>query len=367
MTTRRGSGHTLAGRAEVLIVGAGLVGLAAALAIARRGMSVMMLSRRLPGEASPAAAGLIAPGIAPLARAAQGFARAARDAYPRFLEELRDGGGDSVPHAFEGILELTREAGDAEASRAAGLADARWLNASEIARLEPNVTNVNGAILHERDGWVDNAALLAALDRRAHEMDRLTIIDALADELALDGPHPTVIAATGERYEGETVVLATGAWTPWLRGLPSAIPVEPVRGQMVSLGGRALRLPVVAEHIYLTPRPAEIHVGSTLERVGLEVGTTPEVLHAFRRDASALVPVLAHAPLLRAWSGLRPMTPDLLPIIGRHPADPRLVLACGHSRNGILLAPLTGECVARLVSGVEPAWDLSPFSLGRFQ
>jgi glycine oxidase len=367
VTTRGASRHALAGRAEVLILGAGLVGLATALAVARRRPSVMMLSRRLPGEASPAAAGLIAPGIAPLGSAAQRFARAARDAYADFLEELRESGAPSVPHAFDGILELPRDASDAARRRAAMAPDERWLDPHDLARVEPNVTTVNGAVLHERDGWVDSAALLRALERRARGTPGLTIVDALAEEISLEGAHPVVTAATGERYACDTLVVATGAWTPWLRGLPSVVPVEPVRGQMLALAGRALRLPVVAEHVYLTPRPTETHAGSTLERVGLEVGTTPEALERFHRDASALVPALAGAPVLRAWSGLRPMTPDLLPIIGHHPGDARLVLACGHSRNGILLAPLTGECVASLVLGEEPAWDLSPFSLRRFQ
>ncbi len=366
VTNRRGTGHTLAGRADVLVLGAGLVGLASALAIARRGVTVMMLSRRLPGEASPAAAGLIAPGIAPLGPQAQSFARAARDGYPAFLEELRDAGGPAVPYAFDGVLEIPHDAEGVERRQAAPAAGERWLDRAELARVEPAVTNVAGAVLHERDGWVDNAALLRALEQRARATKRLTIVDALADELSLDGPHPVVTTAGGERYAGDRVVIATGAWTAWLRGLPSAIPVEPVRGQMLALAGRRLRLPIVAEHVYLTPRPTETHVGSTLERVGLQVGTSPDVLDAFRRDASALVPALSDAPVLRAWSGLRPMTSDLLPIIGHHPADPRLVLACGHSRNGILLAPLTGECVAGLVSGVEPAWDLSPFNLRRF-
>lgn len=325
-----------------------------------------MLSRRLPGEASPAAAGILAPGVAPLGGAAEQLARVARDGYTTFLDAIHEESGIRVPHALEGVLEVVADDAAADQrQRALGVGE-RWLSPRELMSLEPGVTNVAGAVFHERDGWVDNAALLAALEAIARAREGITIVEALADELSLSGAAPAVTTARGERFEGDIVVLAAGAWSPWLRGLPGALPVEPVRGQMLALTGRHIRHPIVAEHIYLTPRVTETLAGSTLERVGLEVGTTPEVLEGFRRAASVLVPSLAGAPPARAWSGLRPMSPDLVPLVGPHPADGRLLVACGHSRNGVLLAPLTGECVARLACGEEPEWDITPFSLQRF-
>jgi glycine/D-amino acid oxidase-like deaminating enzyme len=137
-------------------------------------------------------------------------------------------------------------------------------------------------------------------------------------------------------------------------------------GRWLALESRAVRHVIFSEEVYLVPRADELLVGSTMERVGLAVETTPEALDALRERAVALCPALAGARVTRSWSGLRPVTPDLQPIIGADPSDQRVILACGHSRNGILLAPLTGQWVAEQLLGREPTADLTPFSLGRF-
>jgi glycine oxidase len=103
-----------------------------------------------------------------------------------------------------------------------------------------------------------------------------------------------------------------------------------------------------------------------MEHVGFDTGVTGETATRLAAAASEMAPAFAHARTLDHWSGLRPITPDFLPIIGRDPEHPALIYACGHSRNGILLAPLTGECVADIVTGSEPPLDISPFSVTRF-
>jgi glycine oxidase len=103
-----------------------------------------------------------------------------------------------------------------------------------------------------------------------------------------------------------------------------------------------------------------------MERAGFDASTTPDALEGLRRAAVDILPPLTDSSVVRSWSGLRPATPDLLPIIDADPGHPSLIYACGHSRNGILLAPLTGECVAALALDEEPAHDLTPFSLRRF-
>jgi glycine oxidase len=149
-------------------------------------------------------------------------------------------------------------------------------------------------------------------------------------------------------------------------GVPRALPVAPVRGQMVSFAAAALRHVTYGPGGYVLPRASATIAGSTMERVGFESGTTAEGVGAIVAAARAICPALGEAPVREAWSGLRPVTPDLLPIIGRDPDFPALLYACGHSRNGILLAPLTAHVIAALAAGEDPRHDLAPFSVARF-
>jgi glycine oxidase len=170
----------------------------------------------------------------------------------------------------------------------------------------------------------------------------------------------------GTRREASVVVVAAGAWVPGIDGLPRALPVTPVRGQMVSFDAAPLGHVVYGPEGYVVPRGSRTVAGSTMERVGFAVGTTTAGVAGIVRAAGALCPPLAGAFVGDTWSGLRPVTPDLLPIIGRDPEYGGLLYACGHSRNGILLAPLTGDCIAALATGEEPEWDLAPFRVERF-
>ncbi|HJU89943.1 MAG TPA: FAD-dependent oxidoreductase [Gemmatimonadaceae bacterium] len=354
MTTLRSERHT-PDAADVVVIGGGLVGLCCALALGERGTSVIILDRHLPGEASPAAAGLLAPGVEESDGPAHTFALAARDRYPSFVESLASHTRIHVPLNRLGILAV---GGEWRAGRS--------MHPGELADLEPCLRHHDTVTLHEYDGAVDNVQLLAAIRARLAQLPLVRAIDALAEEISLEGSRPRVTTATGDRFEGERLILAAGAWVSWLRGVPGAIPVEPVRGQMLALASRALSHGVMGRDAYLVPRGEEILVGATMERVGLQVGTTPEALAALHRAAIDICPALSGAPVTRSWSGLRPVSPDMLPIIGPHPADDRVLLACGHSRNGILMAPLTGDCLAALILGEEPGHDLNPFVLERF-
>ena len=166
--------------------------------------------------------------------------------------------------------------------------------------------------------------------------------------------------------EAAKVIVAAGAWTPMVDGLPRRLPVRPLKGQMLSLGATVLSRPVMAGHVYLVPRGGETVVGASSEEAGFDIAVHRDTIEALRRGASALVPALLSAPVVRTWAGIRPATPDMLPIIGQDPEQPSVVYAVGHSRNGILLAPLTAIAVGELVLGSAPAFDLQPFSVTRF-
>src|SRR6185437_10801109 len=142
--------------------------------------------------------------------------------------------------------------------------------------------------------------------------------------------------------------------------------VQPVRGQMMAFESDAVRHVICGAGGYLIPRTGGITVaGGTMEHAGFEVETTVDGIESIRARAVTLCPALASAPIHSTWAGLRPITPDLLPIIGADPERPRLIYACGHSRNGILLAPLTAQVVADLVTGTASRYDLSRFRPGR--
>ena len=350
----------------MLIVGAGLVGLCTAAALARRGEKCVLISQRIAGEASPAA-GMLAPSVERAGGAAEAFGVAARDRYPEFLEWVREATGVSIALDRRGILQLAATDGDAERMRAELEAGARWLSGEEVRRLEPALAPVAGAILHEGDGAVDNAALVEALRSFATRAPEVTVVEDRVVAIEPAGEAVSVTCASGRQYGGRAVVIAAGAWSGGLPGLRRTLPVEPVRGQMIALVGARLRHVVFAGGGYLVPRAdGETLVGSTMERVGFDAGTTPAALAHLRGFAATVSQVLASAALVRHWSGLRPMTPDLQPIVGRDPGHPSLFYACGHSRNGILMAPLTGDCVAALLRGEQPGYDLSAFSPSRF-
>lgn len=357
---------------DVVILGDGLIGLSCARAIARRGVSTCLIGRRRPGIASVAAAGFLAPTVEPARGRALAFTIAARDRYPSFIAELRQETGRDVPFALDGVLRVAaneREA--ASLARTVG-ESVRFLSSGEIAELEPALHAPHGACLHADDGMVDNQRLLQLLEiavdatggaRRQGHATRVEL-------------HPARIVVRlddGSDVSAQRLVLAAGAWSGSIPGLPRPLPIRPLRGQMMSLGtGSAsapgLQRPAFGHGGYLVPRPAdrEIFVGSTAESVGFTVGTTDSALAGFRQTASRLVPALARADEVRTWSGFRPMTLDGLPIIGEDPQVPRVVYACGHSRNGVLLAPLTGDVVSAIITASPVEHDLTPFAMTRF-
>jgi len=353
--------------ADVVVVGAGLVGLAATAARAARGARVLLLADVRRGEASPAAAGVLAPSVNPGTGAAQQVAVAARDRYPAFVAALRERTGIDVPLNTLGILQLAL--GDEEAAllEAGAPPAAHWLDPVALLALEPGLGHAAGAIFHPRDGAVNNLVLMRALKTAVGRDPRVAVSSDAAVELAFGDDGATVLTRDGARHTGEKIVLAAGAWAPHVDGLPRPLPIEPVRGQMMSVASKLLRHVVYAGAGYAVPRPdGRTLVGATVERVGFEPMHTESGIAEVRGIAAAVSPHLAPAPMLNAWAGLRPMTPDGLPIIGPDPTHPAVVYACGHSRNGVLLAPATGELVAAVCVGEAPEFDLTPFAVERF-
>ncbi|MGQ0641973.1 MAG: NAD(P)/FAD-dependent oxidoreductase [Gemmatimonadaceae bacterium] len=360
--------------ADVCVIGSGVIGRCAALALHARGVKVALVSRDLPGASSRAAAGLLAPSIEGGVGVAHEFAIAARDFYPTFLESLHSRIGASVEFSREGILDVALD--DESEQRLRAIA-AGWqvpfLTPNEVAALEPALTPTHGGVLAELDGYIDNVALMDALEAATRAAGpRLREIDGVVSRLRLERDSATLVSELGDRVGCATAVLAAGAWSNAIDGLPRPLPLRPLKGEMIRYdaapASTRVHRPVYGAGVYIVPRAlTRTLVGATSEEAGFDTAVTDKAADALSKGAQQLLPGLLALPASDQWSGLRPMTHDSLPILGTDPDYPALIYACGHSRNGILKAPLTGEVVASLFVGDPVPHDLSPFSPARHE
>ena len=351
---------------DVLIIGDGLIGLACAAAAADRGLSVRVVGQARAGQASLAAAGMLAPSIERAGGTADAFAISARDRYPAFVEWLRERTGIDVSLNRDGIIQVAISEAGVRGLRGAMSADAHWLDARDLHQLEPALSHGLGGVFHAHDGAVDNVRLHEALLAAVRADSRITLVEDTIVDVNMRGS-VTAAGQRGATYGADRLVIAAGAWSRVIAGLPRPIPVEPVRGQMISFPGLPLSRVVYGPTGYVVPRAhGRTLVGATTEHVGYESTTTPEGIGRLRRAGAEIVPGFAQLEPADAWAGLRPMSPDLLPVLGPDPDEPRLIYATGHSRNGVLMTPLTGDCVAAVLTGEPTSVDISGFSIARF-
>lgn len=358
--------------ADVVIVGGGVVGCALARELAGRGASVTVVERAEPGsEASGAAAGLLAPQAEGLpAGPLLDLALESRRLYPKWAEDLALETGIDVGYRRCGILRCSfsgmAELWDSFAwQRDRGLSVER-LNAGEISALTgARVTEeARQAIFFPDDGLVDNRRLTRALWVAGERRGVTFATGRTARRVLSRGGRCAGVQTEDGTIEAPRVVNAAGAWAAFDSEFP--VPVDPVRGQIVEIRSPAPGLSIVveSEDVYAVPRGDSLLLGSTVEHVGFEKQVTAGAVERLIAAAARLLPCLESAPFLRAWSGLRPGTPDGLPVLGRG-SLPGLFLATGHYRNGILLAPVTALALADEIAG-QSSRDLAPFSIERF-
>jgi glycine oxidase len=352
---------------DVTIVGAGIIGLATAVAAARRGLNVMLVGDQRPGEASSAAAGMLAPSVERSVGPAHDFAIAARDLYPSYVESLAEQTGIRVPLNRLGILQVALTRAGVKGLRQTALPGTEWLGRPVLAELEPTLGHALGAMLNPEDGAVDNVTLMRALGALADASPLIARLEATVARVKSDTVRPVIELSTGGTHETGTVVIAGGAWASLIAGVPLLGVVTPARGQLIAYDSIGLRHVVYGPRGYLVPRAnLQTIAGSTMENVGFDATTTDEGLARVRSASEEIAPALSVTRVQTSWAGLRPVTPDLLPLIGPDPHHPAIIYACGHSRNGILLAPLTGEVVAAIAAGEPPEHNLSQFRPDRF-
>ena len=352
---------------DAVVIGGGLIGLCAAAAMASRGLRVTILASSRPGEASPAAAGMLAPSVERATGPAHDFAVAARDRYPAFLATVEERTGIRVPLNRLGILQVALSERGVRGLQKGALPTTKWLDSGELQQLEPALHNALGAAWSPDDGAVDNVVLLRGLEALADSDPLITHLYESASSVApRPGPGVVVSTAAGARIDAGHAVLAAGCWSSAVGGSGLAAAVSPARGQLVSYPAQPLRHVVYGPRGYVVPRGDVTIGGSTMENAGFDASTTSEGIARVRSAAEEICPPLSDAAPVKAWAGLRPVTPDMLPLLGPDPANAALIYACGHSRNGVLMAPLTGDVVADLVTGSPLSYDLSQFRPARF-
>ena len=351
---------------DVVVVGAGLIGLACATAVAREGLRVLVISSREEGAASAASAGILAPSVGDTSPPVRTLALASRDMYPEYAHGLTSRTGLPVPLELTGIVEIGGDEAEAAALRSSLGEDAEWLDVAALLEIEPSLGPAIGGTFHARDGSVDAVALLNAVTVDARRDPRVQLREERVMRVRAGDRAIGVELENGARVEAPSVVIAAGAWAGGIAGLPRPLPIVPVRGQMLSFAGTAPRHVVMGARGYVVPRGTQSLVGSTMEQVGFDARPTAEGEALLRALAAELFPPLGSRPVGGHWAGLRPVTPDSLPLLGPDPDCEGLFYACGHSRNGVLLAPLTASVIAALVSTGATAIETSPYSPARF-
>jgi glycine oxidase len=221
-------------------------------------------------------------------------------------------------------------------------------------------------MFNPHDGAVDNTVLLNALETFASASSMIAMIDDAVVGIDAAKSSASITTKSGAVYGAARIVLAGGAWAGQIPGAALARAVEPARGQLVSYAIAPIRHVAYGPRGYVVPRGDSTIGGSTMENVAFDANTTAEGIAKVRSASEEICPALASRGIARSWAGLRPVTPDMLPMIGVDPGHESLIYACGHGRNGVLMAPLTGDLIADLVTGTPLSHDLSQFRPDRF-
>jgi glycine oxidase len=365
---------------DVVIVGAGVIGLSIAWRLAREGVQVTVIDKATAGrQASWQAGGMLA------ADAEMGFeepelyqfARASMAHWPGFVRELEADSGITVDFRTEGTLRVADDA-DSEArlrrvyefQKEQGV-DLRWITGREAREIEPFLApRVSAAIETRHDVQVDNQKVMLALIEAVRRKGG-TVIDNTQIVSMEPGDRPAVVDANGNRTEADLAVLSAGAWSRQIDGLPEDVrpPVRPVKGQMIELKmirPFSIEKVIRGPHGYIVPKASgRLLIGATSEEMGFDTDVTAGGIYKLLEGAWEILPGIYDLPITATWAGLRPASRDHEPILGMSSA-PGVFIATGHYRHGIMLAPQTAHVAANLILGRETSPWPGPFSPARF-
>lgn len=350
---------------DVIVIGGGIIGLSLSIALRRKGATVLVVERGEAGrESSYAAGGMLVECPLETPAPLQSLATASARMYPEFVYELQIESGIKVDLRDQGTILLL----SSENIRHPELSAAA-LPPENLAQMEPALAPdaMHPAVFYLKERSVDPraivvAALLAAKSRGVDlsSGDEVTSVD-------MSDGRVTGVTTVKTSFHAPKVVNCAGAWSGKIG--PYAFPTRPVKGQMLCLIMRPrdlIRHVIRTPDVYLIPRSdGRLLVGATVEEAGFDKRTNLATIQRLRQAALRLVPKLADARILGDWAGLRPGTPDALPILGAS-ATPGYYVATGHFRDGILLAPITAQVMADVILDSDCKFDLTPFSPARF-
>jgi glycine oxidase len=364
-------------RCDVVIAGGGLIGGSIAIGLARAGARVTIVDAGVAGrEASWAGAGILSSAHESLEmHSLIPLSRASLELYPQFVKQIEELTGQQVGFRPYGLLEVPGEDFAREelekivsAQRAQGL-KAEIISGERAREMEPNLSaEVRTAILRPDDGSVDNRALTAAAMDAARMLGVQILENNGAVSVLREGTRVAGLATQTGNIEAKWTVIAAGCFSAAIRGAEQYAPVIPAKRQMVAVrcAAATIKRVLMSEGVYLAARnDGRILVGATIERVGFNRVVREDAIQKLLAAASSLVPALKNHEVVETWSGLRPDSPDHLPVLG--PTDLEgLVIATGHFRNGILLAPITAQLICGWIRDQRMSADYERFSPMRF-
>jgi glycine oxidase len=347
---------------DVIVVGGGIIGLSLGIALRKRGATVLLVERGEPGrEASHAAGGMLVDCSLETPSALQPIAVASARMYPQFAHEIEVESGAKVDLRDHGTLVIPPPE---HVHERPGFTLSELLPAP-LAELEPELVEQPAFYLNERS--VDPRALSSAAIKAAKHVGVDFSSGDPVSSVGLSDGRVTGVITTKTSFLAPKVVNCAGAWSGQIP--PHSFPTRPVKGQMLCL---AMPTRTLLKHVirspkaYLIPRSdGRLLVGATVEEAGFDKRTDPDTIQRLHRAALELVPRLRDARILEDWAGLRPGTPDGLPILGAT-ATPGYYVATGHFRDGILLAPITAKLMCAVIEGSQPELDLAALSPSRF-
>lgn len=362
---------------DVVIIGGGIIGVSLALSLSKHGAEVLIVEKSEPGrEASHAAAGMLA--CCEQTEPLRDLGIASARLYPEFLHEIEDESGDKIDYRRNGTICLSGKADQQYC------ADARLLDTAELSRLEPLLPSWGGDAFFLPEPCVDPRTLISgALKAAKHRGIQIASGSAVL-RIEHGAASGLSVATAKTQFAAGVVVNCAGAWACQITA-PVSVATKPVKGHMLSvipaakltahgpaaISGRVAEAAPISHvirgaDVYLVPRSdGRIVIGSTVEDAGYDKRVDPATIQRLHQAAANLVPLLGEAKIHEIWTGLRPGTPDGLPILGWTELDGYFV-ATGHFRDGILLAPITAHLMTQIIRGQSSDFDLTAFSPSRF-
>ncbi|WP_096155291.1 glycine oxidase ThiO [Bacillus sp. FJAT-45066] len=363
---------------DIIIIGGGVNGCAAAFNLSKLGYKVLLLEKdQIGSKASNAAAGMLGAQVE-LTEAGPLFelARSSRSKFPALQEELKEFSGIDIELVQKGMLKVARTDKEVvhlkqiiEDQRNLG-EETSWLTKEEVLDKEKSLSdNVLGAMTIPNDGHVNPIHLTAAFCKSAIALGADVKEYVEAYEFHREGSKITGVVTNDGEFNSEHVIVTTGAWSKRLleqSGL--TINAHPVKGECISVlaDKPIISSTIFATGCYVVPKSGNrLIIGATMIPNTFSEKVSVGGMLSLMEKATSLIPDIAKATFEKSWAGIRPQTGDELPFLGLHPQFSNMIIATGHYRNGILLAPITGETIANIVKGHELPKYMEAFKLNR--